>query len=154
MSNLNPNQFASLYRGTRIEADPEQFEAADDASKARMILGALPEAGHHWSEDEDFARRWTVERAPWTEPSTVHVALTGGHPGQAAVQTDPRWLEEHGVGAYQNHEAEREVPLRSDATVPIRRVSWWERHSADPADGTWHDIDVDPVDLPVKRRTP
>src|SRR5881275_981441 len=101
---------ALLHRGVKIDLGPSkaEFDGAGAERKARILLAHLSNLGQHWATEEQWARDWVTDDAYQHLNDKVPVVLTIDHPGEEHVETDPAWLQGHGVGQYAK--AEPEVP--------------------------------------------
>ncbi|MGN6636001.1 MAG: hypothetical protein ACTHJ6_11170, partial [Oryzihumus sp.] len=165
-----------IHRGLFAPESHQVFSTpASDEDIAHMLIRAHQEEhfpydqdqhekfGTHWTSSEDVARNFAHEHETEhaeddQDPEHDHAAhfdavpvvFHARRPEQHEIETDPRRLGWQNVDDHDEHEGEREVPIRHGAPVTITGVSWLKRTGLGPL---WHRHDLrEPVTLRAEDR--
>lgn len=165
-SGKNPDDWKdwSMHRGMMIWPTGDTHDRVNDRSRpiedrahelVEHLKATRPNAGMHWSGDEDFAKQvatdggWSAIGNNGAPPGMQYalrmpVVLHAKWPGKEHMETDPQTLHHNHVLPFDYNENlahEWEMPIKHGAPVQITGVSWskyssprrheWEHHTFD-----------------------
>lgn len=145
---------STIHRGMAAILTPDQHRVIHDhsrstAERGKAVLDAVASQpiGMHWSASgPEMAGQIAEEESERAHPGDrrkmTHVILHADKPKREHVETDIDRLVDHSVISYPDN-PESEVPLKENAPVTIRGVSW--KH---PSEQEWHSHEFE---QPIKR---
>jgi hypothetical protein len=122
-----------MHRGLAVELpeDVHRFvhdQFQDPDRQAQAIADHLRDKplGMHWSATEQVSRHFADFERRTNLPGSTKVILHAKLPDVGHIETDRRRLGEGGVSNYGGWGgSEREIPLREDAPVRIKGITWY-----------------------------